>query len=139
MKKTILHRLFGIGRIPAEYHTALQSEGVLFSDESIKGSVTYLNFRSPNRYANWKRQWCTASIALTNARLLAFSYSSPTIDVPLADERFRQMQFSIENENTLLVAFDASLFQTDWSGKIEYRFQTLQARAFFNKLHKQII
>jgi hypothetical protein len=81
MKKTILHRLFGIGKIPAEYHPALQSEGVLLADEGIKGSVTYLNFRSPNRYSNWKRQWYTASIALTNARLLVFSYSSPIIDV----------------------------------------------------------
>src|SRR5688572_26833497 len=106
MKKTILHRLFGFGKIPAEYHSALQSEGDLLSDEGIRGSVTYLNFRSPNRYANWKRQWYTTSIALANTRLLAFSYSSPIIDVPLTDPRFRQMQFSLEDENTLLIAFD---------------------------------
>lgn len=133
MKKTILYRLFKIGKIPAEYQTALEGEGILLSDEGIKGSVTYLNFRSPNRYANRKRQWYTASIALTKARLLAFSHSSPTIDVSLADERFRHMQFSLEDENTLLVAFDASLFQKDWSGKLEYRFQTPQAQNFFKQ------
>ena len=138
MKKTILYRLFGIGKIPDKYHAALQSEGVLLSDEGVKGSVTYLNFRSPNRYANWKRQWYTASIALTNERLSAFSYSSPIIDVPLTDERFSQMQFSLEDENTLLVAFDASLFQTDWSGKLEYRFQTPQAKGFLSKLSEVI-
>ncbi len=136
MKKTILYRLLGVGKIPAQYNAALESEGILLSDEGIKGSVTYLNFRSPQRYANWKRQWYTASIALTYVRLLAFSYSSPIIDVPLTDERFRQIQFSLADENTLLVAFDASLFQTDWSGKIEYRFQTPQAQAFLNRLRE---
>lgn len=134
MKKTILHRLFGVGKIPAQYNAALKSEGILLSDEGIKGSVTYLNFRSPQRYANWKRQWYTASIALTKLRLLAFSYSNPIIDVPLTDERFRQIQFSLEDENTLLIAFDASLFQTDRSGKLEYRFQTPKTQAFLDKL-----
>ena len=110
------------------------SEGVVLSDEGIKGTVTYTNFRSPNRYAGWRRQWHTASIALTNARLLAFAYSSPIIDVPLNDERLRQMQFSLEDDGALLVAFDASLFHSDWSGKIEYRFRTPYAQAFLDKL-----
>lgn len=134
MRKTILYRLFGIGKIPAQYIAALTSEGIIVSDEGIRGSVTYLNFRSPERYSNWKRQWFTASITLTNSRLLAFRHSSPIIDVPTSDERFRRLQFSLEDENNLLVAFDASLFHNDWSGKIEYRFHTSQASTFFDKL-----
>lgn len=137
MKKTILHRLFGIGKFPQQYNAALRSEGIILADEGIKGSVTYLNFRSPQRYANWKRQWHTASIALTNARLLAFSYSSPIIDVPVTDERFRCLQFSLADENTLLVTFDASLFRNDWSGTLEYRFQTAQSQVFLDKLGKR--
>jgi len=134
MKKTLLYRLFGIGKLPAQYGAAISAEGVLLADEGIKGSVTYLNFRSPQRSANWKRQWYTASIALTNTRLLGFQYSSPIIDVPLTDARFRQLNFSVENGDTLLVAFDASLFHNDWSGNIEYRFQTQFAAAFLDKL-----
>ena len=139
MKKTLLYRLFGIGKIPAQYRAALTSEGVLLADEGIKGSVTYRNFRSPQRYANWKRQWYTASITLTQTRLLAFQYSNPIIDVPFTDERFQRLQFSLENENTLLVAFDASLFHNDWSGTIEYRFKTPHAQTFFDKLRGQTI
>lgn len=134
MKKTLLYRLFGIGKIPEQHRIALQNEGVLLSDEGIGGSVTYRNFRSPQRHANWKRQWYTASIILTRTRLLAFAYSSQIIDVPITDERFRRLQFSIENETTLLVAFDASLFQNDWSGTLEYRFKTPHAQAFLDKL-----
>ncbi|HVE58768.1 MAG TPA: hypothetical protein VNB22_18180 [Pyrinomonadaceae bacterium] len=134
MKKTLLYRLFGIGKIPAQYSSALAAEGVILSDEGIKGTVTYLNFRAPHRYSNWKRQWYTAAIALTDARLLGFQYSSPIIDVPLTDARFRQLNFSVENDSTLLVAFDASLFHDDWSGNIEYRFQTQLAQEFLDKL-----
>lgn len=134
MKKTFLYRLFGVGKIPAQYRAALESEGVVLSDEGIGGSVTYRNFRSPALRAKWKRQWYTASIILTRTRLLAFAYSNQIIDVPLTDARFRRLQFSLENENNLLVAFDASLFHDDWSGTIEYRFKTAQAQAFLDKL-----
>jgi len=137
MKKTLLYRLFGIGKIPEQYRAALTGEGILLSDEGIKGSVTYRNFRAPGRYSNWKRQWYTASIILTKTRLLAFQYSNPIIDVPLTDERFRRLQFSLENETTLLIAFDASLFHNDWSGTIEYRFKTPHAQAFFDRLREQ--
>jgi len=134
MKKTFLYRFFGIGKIPAQYGSAISAEGLIISDEGIKGTVTYLNFRSPQRYSNWKRQWYTAAIALTNARLLGFQYSSPIIDVPFTDARFRGLKFSVEDAATLLVAFDASLFHNDWSGNIEYRFQTQFAQELLNHL-----
>jgi hypothetical protein len=134
MKKTLLYRLFGIGKIPAKYNDALKSEGIILSDEGIKGTVTLRNFRAPGRYSNWKRRWGTVSVALTNTRLIAFLYAAKIIDVPLADERFRQIQFSIEGENTLLAAFDASVFNADSSGKIECRFTTPLAQSFLDKL-----
>lgn len=139
MSKSLLYRLFGIGKIPAQYQAALASEGVVLSDEGVKGSVTYRNFRSPTRYSNRKRQWYPVSIALTNSRLLAFAYSNPIIDVFLNDPRFRQLQFSLEDTGTLLVVLDASLFHDDWSGKLEYRFQTSQAQAFPDKPPAQLI
>lgn len=134
MKKTILYRLFGFGKVPVSYRPALESEGIILSDEGLPGTVTYRDFRGGGRYSNWKRQWYTASITLTGARLLAFRHSSPIIDVPVADERFRALAFSLEDEDTLLVAYDASLFHADWSGKIEYRFRTPLAPAFLDKL-----
>lgn len=134
MKKALLYRLFGIGKIPAQYSSAIQSEGVIISDEGIKGSTTYLNFRSPRRRSNWRKVWHTASIALTNVRLLGFHSSNTTIDVPFTDQRFKDLKFSLEDGNTLLVAFDVSLFHSDWSGNIEYRFKTEYAQELFYKL-----
>ncbi len=136
MRKTILYRFFGIGKIPAQYADAFKSEGVILSDEGIRGSTTYRNFRSPGRRSNWRREWYTASIVVTTVRLLAFRHSNQIIDVPTSDERFRRLQFASEDETTLLVAFDAALFHADWSGTIEYRFRTEQAKTFLDKLGK---
>ena len=44
------------------------------------------------------------------------------------------MRFSVEDETTLVVAFDPALFHEDWSWTMEYRFRTSQAQAFLEKL-----
>jgi len=137
MAKTLLYRLFGAGKIPDQTLALIEPEGVLLQDEGIRGSVTYLNFRSPTRYSSWRRQWYTASIVMTKTRLRAFRFSTSIIDVSFSDERFRQMQFSSENAGTtLLVAFDASLFQSDWSGMLEYRFQSEKMTELLAMLQK---
>ena len=139
MAKSLFYRLFGAGKIPAQMAAQLKGEGILLLDEGIKGSVTYLDFRAPGRYSNWRRQWYTASIALTELRLMGLRFSQTIINVPLTDERLRRMQFSLEEGDTLLVAFDPALFHPDWSGKIEYRFRTEQAQAFLDKLRERAV
>lgn len=138
MSKSVLYRLFGVGRIPDALLTRLEGEGVLLLDEGVRGSVTYRDFRSPQRYSGWRRQWYTASIALTKVRLVALSRSSPVIDVPLADARIRRLRLLPEGDDTLLIAFDAALFRDDWSGTIEYRFRTPQARLFADAVRERI-
>lgn len=139
MTKTLLYRLFGVGKIPEHLAATLKREGILLLDEGIRGSATYHNFRSPERYANWKRQWYTASIVLTKVRLVAMRYSNPIIDVPLTDKRIHDLRFSLEQPGTLQVSFDPALFHDDWSGTIEYRFRTPQAQTFLDLLREQIV
>ena len=138
MAKTLLYRLFGLGKIPAQFMATLKSEGILAVDEGIKGSVTYRDFRVPGKYSAWRRQWFTGCIALTQVRLVSIQSLSQTIDVPLTDERIRSMRISVEQEDTLLVAFDPSLFHPGWSGTIEYRFRTTEAAKFVEKLRERI-
>ncbi|MBS1795141.1 MAG: hypothetical protein JSS81_14880 [Acidobacteria bacterium] len=130
MKKPLLYRLFGIGKMPDREAATLRAEGVIFFDEALKGSLTYHDFRAPGRYSNWRRVWFTGTLALTKTRLAAFQNSRPAIDVPLADARIRELKISAEDETTALVAFDAGLFHADWSGTLEYRFRTERAREF---------
>jgi hypothetical protein len=124
MKKPLFYRLFGAGRVPPQLDSMLKLEGVVLSDEGLKSSVTYINFRRPGMRSGWLRRWMLGSITLTNTRLVALGGGKLLIDVPLTDERLSGLKFSLEDETTLLVQFDASLFHADWSGQIEYRFHT---------------
>lgn len=136
MGKSLLYRLFGVGKIPQQMLAQLQQEGILLSDEGVKGSVTYRDFRAPGRYSSWRRVGLIASIIVTNVRLVALSSSNPLINVPFSDERIHGLKCSVEEGEKLLIAFDASLFHDDWSGTIEYRFRTPQAQRFLELLRE---
>ena len=136
MAKALFYRLFGFGKIPVEWMSQLQAEGILLLDEGLQGSVTLHHFHRPGKSTAWERRGFIASLALARARLLALNGSRPVIDVPLTDERFGQMRFTLEKSETLQVAFDAGLFHPDWSGPVEYRFRTPQAQHFLDSLPK---
>ena len=138
MTKTFLYRLFGVGRMPAQWRTTIESEGIVLIDEGIAGSVTYRDFRAPGKRSAWRKVAFSGSIALTKTRLLALQYANPVINIPLDDERFKQLRISVAGEETLLVAFDPSLFHNDWSGTMEYRFRTSQAQTIFETLRERI-
>jgi hypothetical protein len=126
MAKALLYRLFGVGRIPKLIGDRLRMEGIVIADEGIPGSVTYRDFRAPGRYSSWRKQAFIGSVVVTNIRLVALMSSRFVVDVPFTDERIRQLQISRDRDR-LLIALDAGLFHDDWSGAIEYRFQTSQA------------
>jgi len=138
MAKTLLYRLFGVGRIPRQWRATLEGEGIVLIDEGIGGSVTYRDFRAPGKRFAWRKVAFSGSIALTKTRLLALHYANPAINIPLDDERFGQLRISVEGEETLVVAFDPSLFHSDWSGTMEYRFRTSQAQTLFETLRERI-
>lgn len=126
MAKSLLYRLFGVGRIPKLLGDRLRMEGVVVSDEGVGGSVTYRDFRAPGRYSSYRKQAFIGSIVVTNVRLVGLMGSRFAVNVPFTDARIRQLQISRERDR-LVIAFDASLFHDDWSGTIEYRYHTSQA------------
>src|ERR1041384_5705925 len=134
MSKSLFYRLFGLGRIPKLLNVTLHIEGIVVADEGVPGSVTYRDFRAPGRYSSWRKQGFVGSVVVTNNRLVALMYSNFAVNVPLTDERIRQLQISVEGDR-LLIAFDASLFHNDWSGTIEYRVRTSQAADMIKWIH----
>ena len=134
MKKALLYRWFGIGKFPAIYATDLVAEGVLLSDDGLKGSVTYRNFHRPGMSAGYRYVGGIMSIVVTNMRVSAYNGENTLINVPFTDERLSKVAFSVETSGALLAAFDASLFHDDWSGQIEYRFKTPMAQEIVEKI-----
>ena len=139
MRKTLGYKLFGMGKIPPALMTELQSELIEVSDEGIHGSVTTKNFRSPGKRENWRRIWFGGAIAVTGTRLVALQHSKFAINVPFFDDRFRLMNISLEPTDTILIAFDASLFHADWSGQIEYRYRTPLAPNLHEAIHRRTL
>ena len=126
MAKSLLNRLFGVGKIPKLLADRLHMEGIVVADEGIPGSVTYRDFRAPGRYSSYRKQAFVGSVVITNIRLVTLMFSKFAVDVPFNDERVRGLQITRERDR-LVIAFDASLFHDDWSGTIEYRYQTSKA------------
>lgn len=136
--KSILYKLFGVGKIKEPFLSELKSENLIASDEGIKGSITYKNFRAPGRYSNWKRRWIAGAIVLTEKRLVLQQYSRPVINILLTDERVQKMKVSLEDQNTLLFEFEPNLFLENSSGEIEWRSKTPQAQKIFDALKSKM-
>lgn len=135
--KSILYKLFGVGKILEPVLAELRSEEIIASDEGLKSSLTYKNFRAPGRYSNWKRRWFSGAIILTNKRLILQQYSQPVINLELTDERLQKIKLSLETEDTLLFEFEPHLFLENSSGDIEWRTRTPQARRIFEMLRSK--
>lgn len=148
MRKTLAYTLFKIGRILAAQMKELQSEHIEVYDEGIHCSLTFKNFKAPGRRESWRRIWFGGAIALTGQRLVALrgtmftsgialaDDNSRLINVPFSDDRFRLMNISLEKTDRLLIAFDAALFNADWSGQLEYRFRTPLAQNFLEGIQR---
>ena len=138
MSKTLLYRLFKIGRIPKGALEQLRKEGVVMQEEGIGGTVTLKNFRSPTRRSGWRRSWFSGSIVLTEQHFLAFQYSTPVIGVAWNHEKIKTLNCFLEEDDTLCVAFDASTFNDDWSGDVEVRFTTPMAQLLLERIQHNI-
>jgi hypothetical protein len=134
MSKSLLYRLFGLGKIPKLLNDTLHIEGIIVADEGVPASVTYRDFRAPGKYFLRKKQAFVGSVVVTNNRLVALMFSNFAVNVPFTDERIRQLQISVEGDR-LLIAFDPKLFHDNWSGMIEYRFRTPQAAGMIKWIH----
>lgn len=135
MGKTLFYRLFGVGKVPKRVLPDIEREVIILLEEGIGGSLTFKKYRAPGRYYYWRRNWFTGSLVLTEKRFWAFTLFKPVISVPWDDEKLKELRCSVENEKTLCVVFDASVFQQGCSGTIECRFSTPKARLFLERLH----
>lgn len=79
----MLHRLFGIGKIPAAQMRALQPEGIQIAGEGVAGSLPYRNHRAPGKVFVGGRRWFVGSLAITGQRFVAYAFSRKLLAAPL--------------------------------------------------------
>lgn len=139
MAKSILYRLFRIGKIPADKKRPLMEEGVALIDEGIHGSIKFKTFRADGRRYYHKVSWFTGSLVLTGNRFMAFANSKAFIHLPLDDERFGRIRIAQSNGDVLCLTFDGADFEDGHSGEVECRFCTRQADPFVKALARETI
>lgn len=118
MAKSLMYRLFGIGKVPKKSLSILKDEGILYMEEGIPASIGFRNFRAPGKYYGRKRNWFSGSIVLTDLHFLAFSAFNTTIGIKWDEQKIRALNCYHDGKNRLCITYDASVFNDDWSGEI---------------------
>ena len=134
MSKSLLHRIFGVGKIPAERRARLESEGIIVLEEGLRGSMSYRKYRAPGKRSGRGREGIVGAIALTKKRLVAFAWSKPVVDVPLDHPTLDKLNVKVENETRLCLSFEAEDFHADRSGSVVCRLSTDRANTLQRKL-----
>jgi hypothetical protein len=130
MSKTLLYRLFRLGRIPPKTLAALRTEGLALWDEGLPGRAYMRVLRAPGKRFKHRLVWFSGSLALTQKRLMAHAFNKRVIHIPLDDARLLGVDLRLVDERRMEFAFDPGLFHPDWSGDLTLRFTTPKAREF---------
>jgi hypothetical protein len=131
MSKTLMYRLFRIGRIPPKLRSALGAEGMVLFDEGIPGRAYMKVFRAPGKRFKRRIVWFTGFLAVTDKRLLAHAFFKRVINVPLNDQRLLAIDCQLNDAMRIEFSFDPKHFHPEWSGDMALRFTTPHAREFF--------
>ncbi len=130
MGKTLLHKLFGAGRIPRRVRPTLEAEEIAILDEGIGGSITFRDFSAPGRWYGLRRIWFTGAAAATRKRIVGFAYNRNILNFAFDHPRFSNIRIAVEPGPVLCIAIEAADFNPDQSGRIEFRFSTEKASEF---------
>jgi hypothetical protein len=134
MKKTILYRLFGFGSIPKKVRPILEEEGLVVSDEGVRGWFVTKNVHGPGKRYIHRSEGFSGCLVITKKRIICFTYWKPQINIPVDDPKLSALQVDVLNEQTLSISFESSLFRVGWQGLIELRFNTEKAQQFHDVL-----
>lgn len=132
----MLGLLLGRGTLPDDLRAELVAEGLDQEEEGIRGTVTYRHHRAPGRRSNRRREWVRAALAITDRRLLVAVRGRPFVNVPWDDPRLREMEMAVDDDR-LLIAFDAGLFDERRSGRVEVRLATVHPRLALEQIRSR--
>ena len=132
MSKTLLYRLFRIGRLPREQRARLEAEGLCCIDEGVSIAMSWRRYREPGRYIARRRQNATGSVALTQRRLFLYVFSQPLLDLDLADPAADRLAVDRPAPETLSISLNAEDFRPGCSGQMTCWLSTPQAELLFD-------
>ena len=126
--------VLGFGRMPTDARILVRPDNFIVTLEHVWTSITFRDFSRGTAYSAWRRKWFAGSFAVTTDRLIAYWGSSRLINVPYSDNRFAYLDFSGSDGHAIDITHAASLFQSTWSGTLQYRFRTPNAEGIVDEL-----
>ncbi|MEV6275855.1 hypothetical protein [Nocardia sp. NPDC051832] len=115
------------GRLPAELRSELEAEGVLVLAEELPGTLTLRNYRAPWRYTSASKETVTGAVGVTDKRLVVWAQGRSVLDVPRLAGQVAKLEVAAEGADTIFFGFAAEDFHADRSGRVEFRFCTIEA------------
>lgn len=119
--------LFGSGRLPRMVRAQVAGEDVLLLEEGLTGTLTFRNYKAPGKRSKLRKVGIAGAVCVTDQRLLIWGARGKLVDVPRDDERFGAIEVSAEEPDKVLIAWEASLFHDNRSGRVEVRLHAVQA------------
>ena len=130
MKKTLLYRLFKIGKMPGKLKKVLETENLILFDEGIGGWLIMKNIRAPGKRFKHRIVGFTGFLAVTEKRIIAYSYWKHILNVPVDHPNFRTLRCELANPCRIEITYESSHFNEKWTGEIKLRFNTEKASEF---------
>lgn len=124
-----LRKLLGIGRLPAEMRTQVESEGVIHLAEFIPVTMRFTG-HVPGRKSIGLKRGYVGALALTNRRILATLSTVPkkagrTIDQPWASATTGTVTATLSATGLVLESGDLSEIDPRFSGTLTFRYKVL--------------
>ena len=126
-RRTLLYRLFGVGRLPRTVRTAIEPEKIQILEEGIRVIVTYRNFRNSSQYLRRKKKSFSGAIAITSRRVVAYAFAQRVLNLPFRHSCFKKIKAGRKKNGCFFIRLDASQINDKASGTLEYRFITPKA------------
>lgn len=136
MRKSLLYRLFGLGRIPKKLRPLLDSEGVVIAEEGMGGSFIARDFKAPGKRYRRRREGFSGSLVVTKKRIICTTFARRQINISVDDPKLSSLHVERPARHTLSLSFEASDFHPDRRGVLEFRFKTERANEFFDILRE---
>jgi hypothetical protein len=127
MSRTLLYRLFRIGRLPRRERERLSDQGLTHLVEGVPLTITWRKFSQAGRRVKLHHQNATGAVAFTQERLRVYAFSKPVLDIGLSDPVAHRVSVTCPNPNALSIRLEARDFQPDASGRITYLLLTAEA------------
>lgn len=132
MSKTLLYRLFGVGKIPEKIRPTLESEGIVVSDEGMGGWYVTRDFSAPGKRFINRKEGFSGCMVVTRKRLVCYTNRKRQINISVDDPGVSALYVALTGSSTFAVSFESSMFRDDCNGIIELRFKSGKAREFYD-------